>query len=93
MGNYKKIITWSVNMALFVSVVYMGITQAGLGAEMTQLEDQMIIVSEKKHQMSESILLGNSTTSFSEKSEGLGFSKPQEVVYIDSLDSFASLLH
>ncbi|MBL7036963.1 hypothetical protein ISR94_03995 [Candidatus Microgenomates bacterium] len=93
MKNTKKILIWSINIALFVTVVYMGIAQAGLGAEMAKLEDELVLQSEKKHQMSESILLGNSSSSFTQKSEDLGFMKPEKVVYIDSIDSVASLLH
>lgn len=92
MDNTKKIIVWGINAILFVAVVYMGITQAGQGAEISVLDDQMIALVEEKHNLSEKILLGNSTTSVSEKSESLGFAKPENIVYIDSKDLYASLL-
>lgn len=92
MDNTKKIAIWAVNIALFIAVVYMGINQAGLGAEISLLEDQTESLIEEKHNLSEKILLGNSTTSVSEKSEKLGFVKPQDVVYIDSEELFAALI-
>lgn len=90
--NKKKFLIWSLNVILFIGVVLSGIAQAGKGAEISSLESQVNDLIDEKHNLSENILIGNTEVGSSEKQEKLGFIEPENVVYIDSVDSFASLL-
>jgi len=88
----KRTLVWGINIFLFIAVVFMGINQAGKGAEISKLENDLQTMNSEKQDYSENLLLGNSTSDLSSKSEELGFAKAKDVIYIDSIDSYASLL-
>lgn len=88
----KKInIIWGVNLVLFVSVVFLGIQQAGKAADISGLEDKLEIVNIQKRDLAENIFKSGSDTKLTDNVSELGFVKPSKVYYFNSIDSVASL--
>lgn len=86
----KKInIIWGINLILFVAVVFLGIEQAGKGAEISNLESQLEASNEQKRELSE-VIFNSGNNTVAEVSD-LGFIKPTQVYYFNSIDSVASL--
>lgn len=80
---------WVINLVLFVAVVFLGINQAGKGAEISHLETRLEQVSIEKHELSERIF-NNGGEERNTKSEELGFAKPSKVIYFNSIETVAS---
>jgi len=87
----KGRLIWIVNLVLFITVVFLGIEQAGRGAEIAKLEDEFEIASSVKRDLSEEIFSVNSDTKIEDLALDLGFTKPTKVYYFNSEDVFAKL--
>ena len=82
---------WVVNLILFGAVVFLGIEQAGRGAEISQLENKIESAITTKRDLAEGVFNGSSDTKIAENSQELGFNKPQSVYYFKTDDLFARL--
>lgn len=82
---------WFVNLALFVSVVFLGIEQAGRGAEIAKLEDGFEEATSVKRDLTEKIFTLSSEGKIENNASDLGFSKPNQIYYFNSDDVFAKL--
>lgn len=89
----KKInkITWFINLTLFALVVFMGIEQAGIGAEIVKLEDNLEKTTITKQKLTDQIFDSNNKFGNEDTLLSLGFVKPTNVYYFDVEDSFAKL--
>ncbi|EKE06106.1 MAG: hypothetical protein ACD_19C00079G0011 [uncultured bacterium] len=85
--NYKVI--WAINLILLIAVVFLGIEQAGRGAEISKLEDKLEVVSIEKRDLAENIFILGSENSLSLNASESGFLKPSTVLYFDSVDTVA----
>lgn len=81
---------WAINLILFAGVVFLGIEQAGKGADISHLEDKLETVSLQKRDLTENIFKDGSDTKLVDNATNLGFVKPSQVYYFNSLDSVAS---
>ena len=79
----------AINLILFASVVFLGIEQAGRGAEIAKLEDELELASVQKMNLSEGIFSKTSESKNQDIALKLGFSKPQEVYYFSVEKGFA----
>lgn len=91
MFTQKINIIWIVNLVLFVSVVFLGITQTGKGADISSFEDSLESASITKMELSEKIFKTGNEKSLSSNAIDLGFAKPSKVLYFNSLDTVASI--
>lgn len=85
-------ILWIINLLLLTFVVYMGIEQAGKGAEIAKMERETSLVNENIHKLSETILETSSSSKLDTSAIELGFVKPQTVIYVNSDDVLTSSL-
>ncbi|MEK7168861.1 MAG: hypothetical protein AAB778_02510 [Patescibacteria group bacterium] len=82
---------WAINLILFISVVVLGIEQAGRGAEISNLENKIEEAQVIKRDLSEEIFNNESETKLTGNIENLGFVKPSSVYYFKTENTFASL--
>ena len=82
---------WGVNLLLFIGVVFLGIEQAGRGADISNLEDQLEIRLIEKREIAENIFNSGNEIKLSDNAINLGYYKPSKVYYLDPIDSVASL--
>lgn len=80
---------WAINLILFATVVFLGIEQAGRGAEISNLENKIELLITEKRDLSEGIFNFGADTKIVKLSEELGFVKPNNVFYIKTEDLFA----
>ena len=80
---------WIINLVLFAGVVFLGIEQAGRGAEISNLENKIELFSIEKRDLSENIFNSGSENNLSLNASESGFVKPSMVLYFDSIDTVA----
>lgn len=90
MNNKLKILI-TVNLILFASVVFLGIEQAGRGAEIAKLEDQIEFALSQKTNVTEEIFNMTSISNNSDLALEMGFSKPTRVYYFSTDNGYAKL--
>ena len=88
----KSKFVWIVNLIFFVAVVFLGIEQAGRGAEIAKLEDDLELLSTQKSELSESIFKLNTEGKLDEDTTRLGFAKPSTIYYFNSIAGVAARL-
>lgn len=90
MKNRLKILI-AVNLILFASVVFLGIEQAGRGAEIAKLEDQIEVLLTQKTNITEEIFNKTSENTNNNLALEMGFTKPTRVYYFSVDGGFAKL--
>lgn len=90
MKNKLKILI-AVNLILFASVVFLGIEQAGRGAEIAKLEDEFEAATTQKMNLSEGIFNKTSESKNNDLALEMGFGKPTRVYYFSVDSGFAKL--
>ena len=90
----KKIIIrniiWAANTLLLVTVVFLGIEQGGIGAQIRKTDDVLETQDSVKREISEKIYESQEVDS-NKKIEELGFVKPINILYFDTEDAVAKL--
>jgi hypothetical protein len=90
----KKIITkniiWITNTLLLIAVVFLGIEQGGIGAQIRKMDEVLEAQDSVKREISEKIYVSQEVSSDS-KIEELGFVKPVNILYFDTEDAVAKL--
>lgn len=81
---------WAINLVLLIAVVFLGIEQAGRGADISQLENQFEGVSVQKRELSENLFQSGSDQKLLENVDTLGFAKPSKVLYFNIIETVAS---
>lgn len=82
-------IIWTINLILLIGVVFLGIEQAGRGADISSLENKLEAISVQKRDLTENIFNNGNETKLNNASES-GFTKPSKVYYFNTIDSVAS---
>ena len=90
MAKINKI-AWIINLSLFIAVVFMGIEQAGRGAEIARIENGLEKAVLLKQQLTDAIFASNKRLQNSNDLLSLGFIKPTTIYYFNTEDSFAKL--
>lgn len=80
---------WVLNLILFATVVFLGIEQAGKGAQISNLESKIESSFIQKRALSEGVFNLSSDTKIAQQSEELGFAKPTDIYYFKTEDLFA----
>jgi hypothetical protein len=78
-----------VNLILFAGVVFLGIEQAGRGAEISKLENVLEVTSVQKRDLAENIFSLGNETNFNNVASESGYTKPTTVLYFDSIETVA----
>lgn len=92
MFTAKNKYIWFVNLILFIGIVFMGIEQAGKGAEIAKLENDLEKTTVSKQKLTDVIFTSNKNLDSNEYFLSLGFIKPTTVYYFNTENFFASLL-
>lgn len=82
---------WAINLVMFIAVVFLGIEQAGRGADISKYENKLVKISEEKRILTETIFKNGNDDSIASSSLNLGFDKPTKIVYFSSIEPVASL--
>jgi hypothetical protein len=81
---------WIVNTLLLVVVVFLGIEQGGIGAEVRKIDDTLENQDSIKREISEKIY-ENHMADNNQKIQELGFIKPINILYFDTEEAVAQL--
>lgn len=81
---------WLINLVMFVAVVFFGIEQAGLGAEISNLENKYEKLLVEKNDLSEVLFINQSDSKILSSNLKSEFVKSSNVIYFDSIDTVAS---
>ena len=79
-------IVWGINLVLFASLVFLGIEQAGRGAEISNLENKIEASSSVKRELSEKIFKYGTEDKLTQSGTELGFNKPSKILYFNSAE-------
>ncbi len=83
-------IIWTINTLLLIVVVFLGIEQGGIGAQVRKIDENLENQDDVKREISEKIYenqeLGNN-----QKIQELGFVKPENILYFDTEEAVAKL--
>lgn len=97
MQNYtymKKMITknivWITNTILLIVVVFLGIEQGGIGAQIRKMDEVLETQDGIKREIAEKIY-ENQEIDSNKKIEELGFVKPLNILYFDTEEAVAKL--
>lgn len=86
----RKVTYLWVLVALFILVtVYMTIQTASAGAQLAHLEDRRVALIEENERLTRIVMQSTSLTKTEEKSEDLGFAKPQQTVFMKAHEAVA----
>lgn len=82
---------WILDLVVFIVVVFMGIEQAGTGAEISNLENKIEKLNIQKRDLAEKIFENNNNDDTNNESLSLGFVKPSKIYYFDSEEAALTL--
>ena len=91
MKNLKKYILISLVGVLAASSVLMTVVTATSGAEVSALQKQEAVLSDQKRLLENTLVKTLSMNDLQEKSVGLGYEKPVNLVYIAPPEAVAKL--
>jgi hypothetical protein len=91
MKNLKKYILVGFIAALAISSVSMTVVTATSGAEVSALQKQEALLSDQKRSLEDTLVKTLSMNDLQEKSIGLGFEKPVNLVYVAPPEAVAKL--
>lgn len=80
--SFRNIILMSVCGILALSSIFMTIETATSGLEIGKLEKTEVELANQKKDLEESLVKTLSVSELQEKSQGLGFTKPKNLVYV-----------
>jgi len=81
---------WVVNLLMIIFAVVLGIQQAGLGAEISHLENQYEKTIVAKRELTEILFYNQSESKLVDNQLRIEFVKPSKVIYFDTIDAVAS---
>lgn len=91
MNKIKKYIFISLLSVLAVSSVFMTVTVATSGAEVSKLQKEEVALSDQKRLLKGALVRTLSTNQLQEKGAGLGYEKPVNIVYVAPPEAVAKL--
>ena len=90
--NFNFKFLWAINLVVFAFVVFLGIEQAGKGAEISSLENKIEESVIYKRDLSEKIFNNEKGDIAEDVVNSLGYVKPTEVYYFKTDEVYASIL-
>lgn len=89
--NYKELIFTSILIVLVIANVFFTVSVSASGAELTSIEKVQTTLSSRNQELTDKITSESSLSTIGEKAEILGFSKPENIVYVTQLEPVAKL--
>jgi len=91
MKKYKELIFTSLLIILVIANVFFTVSVSASGAELTNIEKTQSTLSSKNQELTDKITNESSLSSIGEKADALGFSKPENIVYVTAVEPVAKL--
>jgi len=89
--KYKELIFTSFLIVLVVANVVFTVSVSASGAELTSIEKAQNVLLSKNQELKDKITEVSSLSIIGEKAESLGFSKPEDIVYVQEVAPVAKL--
>ena len=91
MKKYKELIFTSLLIVLVIANVFFTVSVSASGAELTSIEKTQEILHSKNQEFMDKITNESSLSTIGEKADSLGFSKPENIVYMTAVEPVAKL--
>lgn len=89
--NYKELIFTSLLIVLVIANVIFTVSVSASGAELTSIEKTQSTLLSKNQEFMDKITNESSLSTIGEKADSLGFSKPENIVYVTAIEPVAKL--
>lgn len=83
-GTQVSLMFLSVLGGLFLTTVFLAIASASSGAKLQEIENENAILEEENRAITQRIVSESSLSQVAKKAEELGFTKPEEIVYLST---------
>lgn len=87
----RKVIFWLIAVFFVVSQIYFTIQMSAVGAYLVSFENKEKELMKESQKISEELIFETSLTRAEQKSNGLGFVKPEMTIYIKEDEAVAKL--
>jgi len=91
MKKYKELIFTVVLIVLVIANVFFTVSVSASGAELTSIEENQSTLLSKNQELTDKITNESSLSTIGEKADSLGFSKPENIVYMTAVEPVAKL--
>ena len=91
MKKYKELIFTGLLIILVIANVFFTVSVSASGAELTNIEKTQSILLSKNQELTDKITNESSLSTIGEKADSLGFSKPENIVYVTAVEPVAKL--
>ncbi len=89
--KYKELIFTTILIVLVIANVFFTVSVSASGAELTNIEKTQNILLSKNQELIDKITNESSLSTIREKADSLGFSKPENIVYMTAVEPVAKL--
>ena len=89
--KYKELIFTSLLIVLVIANVFFTVNVSASGAELTNIEKTQSDLLSKNQELTDKITNESSLSTIGEKADSLGFSKPENIVYVTTIEPVAKL--
>ena len=89
--KYKELIFTTILIVLVIANVFFTVSVSASGAELTNIEKTQNILLSKNQELIDKITNESSLSTIGEKADSLGFSKPENIVYMTAVEPVAKL--
>lgn len=89
--KYKEIIITSLLIVLVIANVFITVSVSASGAELINIEKTQNILLSKNQEYVNKITNESSLSTIGEKANSLGFTKPENIVYVTQIEPVAKL--
>lgn len=91
MKKYKELIFASLLIVLVIANVFFTVSVSASGAELTSIEKTQSTLLSINQELADKITNESSLSTIGEKANSLGFSKPENIVYLTAVEPVAKL--
>ena len=91
MKKYKELIFTVTLIVLVIANVFFTVSVSASGAELTSIEKTQSALSSKNQELTDKISNESSLSTIGGKADSLGFSKPENIVYVQAVEPVAEL--
>lgn len=89
--KYKELIFTTILIVLVIANVIFTVSVSASGAELTNIEKTQNALFSKNQELRDKITNESSLSAIGEKANSLGFSKPENIVYVTGVEPVAKL--
>jgi cell division protein FtsL len=89
--KYKELIFTVTLIVLVIANVFFTVSVSASGAELTNIEKIQTTLASKNQELTDKITSESSLSNIGEKADSLGFTKPENIVYVQAVEPVAKL--